>query len=348
MNLLVPLPHICSVLIALRLGGYMLHHWRLIFYMVGLFFMPYNTAFAGPVQAYESYILPIPPITGLNEKKVSLGRDLFYEKKLSGDNSISCAHCHQLEKGGADGLVHAIGVAGAEGVINTPTVYNVVYNIAQFWDGRATTLEELVDDHIQNKAGMDSNWQDIIKKLKHDPHYAKRFKKAYGRKGLVAANIENAIATFERSLVTSNAPFDLFLAGNRDAISQDAKKGFELFQSYGCVSCHQGANVGGNMFQTMGLFGDYFEDRGDITRADEGRFAVTGRPLDNYKFKVPSLRLVTLTAPYFHDGSIDTLSAAIQIMAQYELGRMIPEDDIQFIIAFLHALKGELQSGEPQ
>jgi len=313
--------------------------------MFGLFFVACNTAFADTLQAYESYILPITQVTGLNEKKVELGRDLFHDKKLSGDNSISCAHCHPLERGGADGLVRSVGAAGVEGVINTPTVYNAVYNIAQFWDGRAITLEDQVDAHIQNRSEMASDWQDIIKKLESDLHYAKRFKELYGRNGLVAANIKNAIASFERSLVTLNAPFDLFLAGNHEAISQDAQKGFELFQSYGCVSCHQGANVGGNMFQAMGVFGDYFEDRGDITRADEGRFAVTGRPLDNYKFKVPGLRLVTLTAPYFHDGSIDTLSAAIQIMAQYELGRMIPENDIQLIIAFLDSLKGQLQTG---
>ncbi|MDQ6975896.1 MAG: cytochrome-c peroxidase [Mariprofundaceae bacterium] len=319
--------------------------WKFYFCTIPLFFIAPNIALADTFQSSESYILPITKPLDLDEDKIKLGRALFHEKRLSSDNSISCAHCHNLASGGVDGLSHSLGVAGAKGSINAPTVYNAVYNLAQFWDGRAETLEDQIDHPIKNPVEMAANWPDIIKKLEMDVSYSTWFKNIYGRKGITSNSIKNAIATFERSLVTYNAPFDRFLLGDKTAISNDAKKGYALFQSYGCVSCHQGINVGGNMFQTMGVFGDYFDDRGNITKADAGRFAVTGRPKDQHKFKVPSLRLVTLTAPYFHDGSIDNLSEAIQIMARYELGRMIPDDDIQLIIAFLKTLKGETQAG---
>ncbi len=321
-------------------------YFSLIFYLT--FFMISGIALADTPERYGSHILALKMPSGLDEKKVNLGRMLFHEKKLSADNSISCAHCHDLASGGVDGLPQSFGINGAKGIINTPTVYNTVYNIAQFWNGRAKTLESQIDEPVHDPVKMNSNWPDIIKKLADSADYVHRFRKIYGRKGLTESHIKDAIATFERSLVTVNAPFDRFLAGDHEAISDDAKKGFELFRSYGCVSCHQGASVGGNMFQTMGVFGNYFEDRGNITAADSGRFAVTGHPADKYKFKVPSLRLVTLTAPYFHDGSVDNLSAAIQIMARYELGREIPDDDIQLIIAFLKTLKGELQGGGSQ
>jgi len=311
-------------------------------FIIPLFFIASNTAFADTIQSFESYILPTKKNLDLDADKVNLGRALFHEKRLSADNSISCAHCHDLASGGADSLAHSFGVGGAKGTINTPTVYNAVYNLAQFWDGRAATLEAQIDGPINNPLEMASNWSDIEKKLQQDSSYPQRFKKIYGRKGLIAANIKDAIATFERSLVTANAPFDRFLRGDQQAMSDKAKKGYALFQSYGCVSCHQGVNVGGNMFQTMGVFGNYFEDRGNINKADAGRFSVTGKASDQHKFKVPSLRLVTLTAPYFHDGSIDSLDEAIQIMARYQLGRMIPDKDVQAIIAFLISLKGDL------
>ncbi len=319
-----------------------MRHWSFVFYIISLFFAVSNMALADTIQSFDDYILPIKKPLDLNIDKVALGRSLFHEKRLSSDNSISCAHCHHLASGGADSLAHSFGVGGLKGTINTPTVYNAVYNLAQFWDGRAATLEDQIDGPINNPLEMASNWSNIVKKLQQDSTYSQRFKKIYGRKGLTADNIKDAIATFERSLVTANAPFDRFLRGDQKAINNDAKKGYALFQSYGCVSCHQGINVGGNMFQTMGVFGDYFKDRGDITPADAGRYSVTGRASDQHKFKVPSLRLVTLTAPYFHDGSIDTLDEAIQIMARYELGRMIPDEDVQAIISFLTSLKGEL------
>ena len=295
-------------------------------------------------QAYEGAISPLERLGHLDAKKVALGDQLFHDPRLSADNSISCAHCHDLVNGGGtDNLPHSFGVQGSEGNINTPTVYNAAYNLAQFWDGRAKTLEAQIDGPTHNPAEMASNWMQIIEKLTKDPVYRQSFKQAYGEKVITAEHIKDAIATFERSLITVDSPFDQYLRGQDDAISSDAKKGYALFQSYGCVSCHQGSNFGGNMFQTLGIFGDYFKDRGgEITLADAGRLNVTQDHADQHRFKVPSLRLVTLTAPYFHDGSIETLPDAIHTMAKYQLGRSIPESDVTLMITFLHSLVGTL------
>lgn len=296
-----------------------------------------------------SEITPLQKPSGLDAEKVKLGKKLFHEARLSKDNSISCAHCHGLDTGGVDNLKHSFGVNGAEGGINTPTVYNAGLNLAQFWDGRAPTLEDQVNGPTHNPIEMGSNWDEIIGKLSDDPVYVTTFNRLYGKQSLNADNIRHAIAEFERSLVTVNAPFDRYLQGDADALTASAKKGFELFRSYGCISCHQGANIGGNMFQVLGVFGDYFKDRGGLTVADKGRIAVTGRSTDERKFKVPSLRLVTLTAPYFHDGSAQTLPQAIGIMAKYQLGRELPEQDVLLIIEFLKSLVGELEvPGETQ
>lgn len=280
----------------------------------------------------------------LDMQKVELGRLLFHEKRLSADNSISCAHCHALDAGGVDGTVHSFGVNGAEGGINAPTVYNSGFNLAQFWDGRAATLEDQIDGPVHNPVEMASSWPEILSKLRQDSRYQETFGQLYDD-GLTADNIKNAIATFERSLVTVNSPFDRYLSGDAQAISAEARRGYELFRDYGCISCHQGANVGGNMFQIFGVFGDRIHDRGNEQAVDAGRFNVTGDPSDRYKFKVPSLRVVTLTAPYFHDGSVAQLDDAIRIMGRYQLGRDIPDEDIHDLIAFLESLVGELAGG---
>jgi len=295
-------------------------------------------------QALPADITPLQKPTNLDPDKVKLGKRLFHDTRLSTDDSISCAHCHGLDTGGVDNLKHSFGVNGAEGGINSPTVYNSGLNLAQFWNGRADSLEEQVNGPTHNPIEMGSSWQEIVGKLKTDPTYVKSFNRIYGSDGLTPENIRHAIADFERSLVTVNSPFDRFLQGDNSALSEDAKKGYALFISYGCISCHQGASVGGNMFQVLGIFGDYLKDRGNPTDADIGRMAVTNNPADLHKFKVPSLRLVTMTAPYFHDGSAKTLPEAIHVMVKYQLGREISEQDINLIIAFLKSLAGELES----
>lgn len=298
------------------------------------------------VDAVRSeFIQPVPYPDGLNSDKVSLGERLFHETRLSGDNSISCASCHVLDSGGVDGLPHSFGVNDIEGDINTPTVFNSGLNYSQFWDGRAATLEEQINGPISNPKEMASNWPEVISRLKADQGYAASFAAIY-ENGINADNIRDAIATFERSLNAVDSRFDQYLRGDDQAITDDERKGYELFKSYGCVACHQGQNVGGNMFQKLGIMGDYFADRGNETEADLGRFNVTRDKMDRHVFKVPSLRLSVLTAPYLHDGSAETLQAAIEVMAEYQLGRNIPDQDTGLIIKFLHALTGSYK-GKP-
>jgi len=288
------------------------------------------------------FIQPIPLPSGLDSGKVELGHELFHDVRLSSDQTISCASCHGLDSAGVDGLPRSFGVGGVEGDINSPTVFNSGLNYSQFWDGRAATLEEQVNGPINNPKEMASNWPQVISRLKVVPDYVNKFKAVYAD-GITAANVRDAIATFERSLNTVNAPFDQFLRGDNAAINEEEAKGYDLFKSYGCVACHQGRNVGGNMFQKFGVMGDYFSDRGGISRADLGRFNVSGDELDRHVFKVPSLRLTVLTAPYFHDSSAKTLHDAIDVMAKYQLGRHISDEDVKLIIKFLHTLVGNYQ-----
>lgn len=297
-----------------------------------------------PDYANEA-VQPISLTATVDARKSELGDKLFHEARLSGDNSISCAHCHALDNGGVDGLPHSFGVEGREGPINSPTVFNSNLGFVQFWDGRAATLEAQIEGPVNNPLEMDSNWPDVIGKLSSDPNYAREFRTIYAD-GITAANIKNAIAEFERSLTTPNSRFDRFLRGDASAISDEEKQGYEVFKEYGCVSCHQGAAVGGNMFQKFGVIGDYFKKRGHLTPADNGRMNVTGKESDKHVFKVPSLRLVTLTAPYFHDGSTEKLEDAVKVMGKYQLGREIPDRDVRLIIRFLHTLAGEFR-GQP-
>ena len=286
-------------------------------------------------------IQPIPAYAMLDENKIALGELLFNDPRLSIDDSISCANCHSLKAGGVDRLPRSIGVNGNIGDINSPTVFNSGLNIAQFWDGRAETLEDQIDGPIHNPKEMGSSWPKIAGKLASDITYQTLFKNIYSD-GINSHNIKDAIATFERSLVTINSPFDRYLRGDKNAISEDAKAGYAIFKEFGCIACHQGTNVGGNVFQKFGIMGDYFADRGEaITQTDLGRYNVTGLEEDKFVFRVPSLRLAALTPPYFHDGSVTTLQDAVRTMIKYQLGRSSTEKDEELIVEFLHTLVGE-------
>ncbi|MEG3617937.1 cytochrome-c peroxidase [Magnetovibrio sp. PR-2] len=289
--------------------------------------------------------LPAAP-NNIDLRKVRLGEEMFHDPRLSADDTISCASCHDLNAGGADGLSKPVGIGGTKGGINTPTVFNSAYNFKQFWDGRAESLEEQAAGPVHNPAEMGSNWPEVVDKLNQDERIRELFQEIYPD-GITGDNIVDTIATFERTLVTIDAPFDRYLQGDQDAISEQAAHGYELFTSYGCVSCHQGVNVGGNMYQTMGILADYFRDRGNIKASDMGRFQVTGRDEDRHVFKVPSLRVVKHTAPYFHDGSAKTLDEAVKFMAKYQLGRDIPDADVKAIVAFLESLAGEYMRFDP-
>lgn len=290
-------------------------------------------------------ITPLPTTVALDNRKVKLGRRLFHDKALSGDNSVSCASCHDLSTGGVDRLVHSRGIGDQEGVINAPTIFNSGFNFRQCWDGRADTLEEQIDEALQNPIEMGATWPRTIEKLAKDPSYRTEFSAIY-RDGIQSHNIKNAIATFEQSLVTPNSRFDHFLRGDHTALNKTERAGYQLFKQLGCISCHQGMNIGGNLYQKLGIMEDYFTVRGNINHADLGRFNATKRKEDHYFFKVPTLRNVALTPPYLHDGSAKTLEEAVLVMARYQLGKQLGTNELKEITAFLHTLTGEYQ-GKP-
>ena len=289
-------------------------------------------------------ILPIIAPTGLNQAKIELGKKLFHETRLSADASVSCATCHNLEIGGMDGLRSPVGVFGREGDMNTPTVFNAALNFKQFWDGRASSLEDQMDGPILRASEMGSTWEQVVSLLHKDPEYQALFQDIYHAPAM-PEYVRDAIAEFERSLTLESSRFDQYLQGNVQAINAEEQAGYKLFKSYGCVACHQGAGVGGNMFQKLGVMKPYFTKEKGIEPHDLGRFNVTKRPKDKFVFKVPSLRMVVLTAPYFHDGSVETLFEAIKLMGRHQLGREIPDGDVILIQKFLHTLPG-LYQGE--
>lgn len=294
------------------------------------------------VDRSDSPIQPIPIALTLNPQKVALGSQLFHEPRLSQNNQVSCASCHNLSTGGVDRKARSIGFNGGETKVNASTVYNSGFNFRYNWDGKFETLAAQSDASVLNPVWMGSNWADIINKLKQEPAYVRAFEQVYDD-GITADNVNDAIATFEQSLYTPNARFDQYLQGDAGAITASEKQGYELFRDYGCASCHQGVNVGGNLFQKFGVMGDYFADRGNITPADLGRFNSTNSENDRYVFRVPSLRNVALTSPYFHDGTAKTLEQAVAVMARYQLGRPLSSEQVDLIVQFLNTLSGNYQ-----
>jgi cytochrome c peroxidase len=296
---------------------------------------------SGPADIFT----PIPLSLSLDSRKVELGGQLFNDPKLSGDGSVACAHCHDLATGGVDRMLHSRGIGGQEGGINAPTVFNSGFNFRQFWDGRAGTLEDQIDGPLQNPIEMGSTWPHAIGAISENQQYRSAFKTIY-RDGIQQQNIKDAIATFERSLITPNSRFDRFLRGDQTALSHQEQAGFELFKQIGCTSCHQGVNIGSNMYQKLGVMEDFYAVRGHVSEVDLGRFNITKREQDRYFFKVPSLRNVALTAPYLHDGSAKTLEDAVKVMARFQLGKKLDAADVAKIVSFLRTLTGEY-SGKP-
>ncbi|NWA01479.1 cytochrome-c peroxidase [Pseudomonas gingeri] len=299
-------------------------------------------ALAAPL---DEPLKPLPDIAQQDPRRVELGRQLFNEKRLSVNNSLSCATCHQLEKGGADDKPLSIGFHGATVGINTPTVLNAALNFRQFWNGRAESLEAQAEEVVQSPIEMGNTWPNIIDTLVKDPAYQAAFRGAYPD-GVTAVNVQNALSTYERTLLTPNSRFDQYLQGNTEVLTLDEKYGYQRFKDYGCIACHQGVNIGGNMYQKFGVMGDYFKARGNPTEADLGRYLTTKAEEDRYVFKVPSLRNVALTAPYFHDASAKTLDEAVTVMFTYQLGRIPSDEDKRLIVLFLKTLTGEL-GGKP-
>jgi cytochrome c peroxidase len=296
-----------------------------------------SPAFAAPPH---EPIEPLPLTLNVDPARAEIGRQLFQDVRLSANGKLSCATCHDAAKGRADGRARSIGFRGEATGVNAPTVFNSAFNFVQFWNGRAASLEAQIDGVVQNPVEMGSKWEDVVAWIRRDPAYKKAFTTTY-KDGVTKANIQNAIASFERTLITPASRFDRYLRGEASAITPFEKTGYAKFKQYGCVACHQGVNVGGNMFQKFGVMGDYFKQRGNPTEADLGRFLVTGDEADKNVFKVPSLRNVALTAPYFHDGSVPTLEGAVDVMFRYQLGRTASSSDKAAIVAFLKTLTGE-------
>ncbi len=286
-------------------------------------------------------IHPLPQAPEIPEAVYRLGHQLFHDPRLSRDLTVSCATCHDLSDNGADQLRFSLGVDQQAGSIRTPTVYNAALQFVQFWDGRVRTLEEQVDGPIHHPLEMDTDWATILPRLRADTELAGLFREAYPQQGLSIETIRSALADFQRTLITQNAPFDRWLKGDENALTAEQRHGFDLFKSYGCISCHQGINAGGNMYARMGSLESYFANKGDaISQADLGRYNVTGNPDHRHVFKVPGLRTAALNRYFFHDASAEGLEEAITMMARYQLGRSMPEEDAYFIRLFIESLLG--------
>ncbi len=279
------------------------------------------------------------PENPITPEKVALGKKLYFDVRLSKDDKISCNSCHQIEKFGVDNLPTSPGNDGKNGERNSPTVLNAALHIAQFWDGRAKDVEEQAGGPILNPVEMAMPSKEfVINKLSKDKEYVEMFKKAFPeeKNPMTYENLQKAIGAYERTLITTDR-FDDFLNGNPNALTAEEQEGLQLFIETGCTACHRGALLGGDSYQKFGVFADYWTMTGS-EKHDEGRFAVTKNEADKYVFKVPSLRNIAKTAPYFHDGSVEKLEDAVRIMAKLQLNKDLTEDQIKKITKFLEAL----------
>jgi cytochrome c peroxidase len=302
--------------------------------------MPCAPPYAQPSEPID----PLPLEQNLDPAKVALGEKLFDDHRLSKGNENACSTCHAVDRDGGDGLAVSRGLGSMRDTVNTLTIFNSGFNFRQNWDGRNVTLEDQANAVIADPRVMGSSWPEVIDKLSRDESVVQAFR--IYPDGLTATNIVNALVTYERSLITPNAPFDRYLRGDVAALTDDQIEGYRLFKTYGCVACHQGMQVGGNMFQVFGVFGsasDYFEQHGPVTDKDFGRYRITKDEDDRFVFRVPSLRNVAVTAPYFNDGSAATLPEAVRVMAQYQIGHPISAHDVELIVDFLDSLTGEYQ-----
>ena len=270
-------------------------------------------------RASQEPITPIPAPRAQDPQRVLLGERLFSDRRLSHNNTHSCSSCHDIESNGASANVHDTH-DGQPIALNTPTVFNVSLNFRLNWEGNFRSLEEGIDQSLRNPAIMGSGVDEVVSKLGADPEMVGQFRDAYGREPDVAAVLD-AIAAFERSLVTPGSRFDRWLMGEADAITPDELHGYQVFKSLGCITCHQGVNVGGNLFQRHGIFHPL------------------GSP-EPVLLRVPSLRNVATTAPYFHDGSAATLPEAVKAMGLAQLDRVLTDQQVTAIVAFLNTLTG--------
>ena len=300
----------------------------------------YNDGLTG-ARANEP-VRPIDQALEYDEAKAALGFALFHDPRLSVDNTVSCASCHALETAGVDNHQYSHGVNEQLGGVNAPTVFNAVYNFVQFWDGRAQTLAAQAAGPPLNPVEMASeSFDQIIAKLKADKKFTKVFTAVYPD-GITEANLTDAIEQFERTLVTPNSAFDKWILGDDSALTADQLEGYELFKKYDCATCHTGPNLGGLSYELMGLRRHYFAERGlELTHEDNGRYKETQQERDRHRFKVPGLRNVEHTWPYYHDGTRHTLEEAVRDMGLYQSGVELSDAEVGKIVAFLESLTGE-------
>jgi cytochrome c peroxidase len=299
-------------------------------------------AMAGISATWAASDEPIKPIVAAkvtNPALVELGKKLYFDPRLSKSGFISCNSCHNLSMGGSDNLKTSIGHNWQKGPINSPTVLNSSLNVAQFWDGRAKDLKAQAGGPIANPGEMAFTHELAVSLLQSIPGYTAEFKKVFGSDKVDVDRITQAIAAFEETLVTPNSRFDKWLKGDKKALNKTELEGYALFKDSGCVACHNGAAVGGNSFQKMGVVEPY-----KASSPAEGRSAVTGKDADRFNFKVPTLRNVELTYPYFHDGAADTLSEAVDTMGRVQLGKKFTPEENARIVAFLKTLTGDQPS----
>ena len=295
-------------------------------------------------QAQFSPIPTAPPALAGNPAtpaKVELGKMLYFDPRLSASHTISCNSCHNVGLGGVDTGETSIGHRWQRGGRNSPTVLNAVFNTAQFWDGRAKDLEEQAGGPMVNPIEMASPPEHVAGQLATIPGYVAAFKAAFpgDSQPVTLPNAQKAIAVFEATLLTPNAPFDKYLKGDASALSSTQKEGLQLFMQKGCTACHSGINLGGGRYAQFGVV----ENPGAelLPQSDKGRFAITKTASDEYVFKVPTLRNIALTTPYFHTGRSWDLRQAVAVMGVSQLGAQLTADETEKIAVFFDALSGE-------
>jgi cytochrome c peroxidase len=305
---------------------------------LALFLVPLALAFSGAAlaAAEDEPIQPIKAPAKINQAKADLGAKLFFDPRLSKSGFISCNSCHNLSMGGSDNLPTSIGHGWQEGPINSPTVLNADLNFVQFWDGRAADLKAQAGGPIENPIEMGSTHEHVVTVLQTIPGYVKEFKAVFSKNKIDIDQVTDAIAEFEKTLVTPNSRFDKWLKGDKKALTKQELAGYQLFKDNGCTACHYGENVGGTSFQKFGVFANYH-----TKNASKGRVGVTGDAEDEMVFKVPTLRNVELTYPYFHDGAVETLEEAVDTMESLQLGGKFTKEENAAMVAFLKTLTGE-------
>jgi cytochrome c peroxidase len=293
-------------------------------------------ALTGAVVPREEPIRPIAAAEVTDPALVELGKMLFFDPRLSKSGFISCNSCHNLSMGGSDNLKTSVGHNWQRGPINSPTVLNSKLNVAQFWDGRAADLQEQAGGPIANPAEMAFTHELAVHVLSTIPGYVAEFERAFGPGPIDIARVTKAIAAFEETLATPNSRFDRWLEGDDTALVADELAGYRVFRTSGCTTCHHGPAAGATAFHKMGLVEPYRTDN-----PKQGRFEVTGEEIDRFRFKVPTLRNVALTYPYFHDGEAETLAEAVEVMGRLQLGRRFSTEETTQVVAFLHTLTGD-------